>query len=150
MRARDIVEHRPTVATTDLVTTAARLMARERLPGLIVVDPTVRPLTVLPGTQVLRLTVPRALLEDPALARAVDEPHSDLFWQELGELTVGECLPRRPDRPVTAALDATLLEVAALMARSRSPLTAVVDRSGFLAGTITLNRLLSVLTGVED
>ncbi|MFD1546033.1 CBS domain-containing protein [Nonomuraea guangzhouensis] len=152
MQARDIAVTLPTVSVGDPVAKAVRVMALGRLPGLIVVDDQARPWTVLPGTQVLRLAVPGAYREDPALARTIDEAHADLFWEELGDLTVGDCLPRQPARPVTVALDATLLEVAALMARLRSPLVAVVDRDGALVGAITLERLLTnlALSGLDD
>ncbi|GII00395.1 CBS domain-containing protein [Planobispora takensis] len=143
MQARDIAVKLPTVTIHDPVTRAVRVMTLARLPGLIVVDDDSRPRVVLPGTQVLRMTVPGAYQEDPALTRAIDEAHADLFWQERGELTVGDCLPHQPIKPATVALDATLLEVAALMARLRSPLVAVVDRTGILFGTITLDRLLT-------
>jgi len=43
------------------------------------------------------------------------------------------------------APDATLLEVASLMASKRSPLIAVVDRDGRLVGAVTLERLLTSL-----
>nr|WP_240973802.1 CBS domain-containing protein [Nonomuraea sp. FMUSA5-5] len=135
----------PTVTAHDPVTKAVRIMAMGRMPGLIVVDGTGRPSSVLPGTQVLRLAVPGAYQEDPALCRTIDEAHADLFWGELGELTVSDCLPRQPATPATVPLDATLLEVAALMARLRSPIVAVVGRDGVLAGAITLERLLTCL-----
>lgn len=149
MLARDLVEQLPTITTGDPVATAVRLMARAHLPGLIVVDDASRPHTVLPGTQVLRLTVPRTHQEDPALVRTMDEAGADAFWDELGDLVVGACLPERPTRPATVPLDATLLEVAALMARTRSPLVAVVDAGGVLAGGITLDRLLTALSEAD-
>ncbi|AQZ65336.1 CBS domain protein sometimes clustered with YjeE [[Actinomadura] parvosata subsp. kistnae] len=145
MEASDIAVNLPTVTAHDPVTKAVRIMAMGRMPGLIVVDGTGRPSSVLPGTQVLRLAVPGAYQEDPALCRTIDEAHADLFWGELGELTVGDCLPRQPATPATVPLDATLLEVAALMARLRSPIVAVVGRDGVLAGAITLERLLTCL-----
>ncbi|GAB3154642.1 CBS domain-containing protein [Microbispora hainanensis] len=145
MQARDVVVNLPTVTVHDPVARAVRIMVLNRMPGLIVVDGRGRPGWVLPGTQVLRLTVPGAYQEDPALARAIDEAHADRFWQELDGITVGECLPPQPPRPVTVPLDATLLEVAALMTRMRSPITAVVDSDGTLAGAITLERLLTSL-----
>jgi hypothetical protein len=40
---------------------------------------TTAPFTILPGTQVLRLAVPRYCQDDPALARVVDEAHADAF-----------------------------------------------------------------------
>ena len=41
--------------------------------------------------------------------------------------------------------DATVLEIAALMARTRSPLVAVVDRTEGLLGAVTLDALLDRL-----
>ncbi|MGW3345635.1 CBS domain-containing protein [Nonomuraea rubra] len=145
MEAGNIAVNLPTVTAHDPVTRAVRIMALGRMPGLIVVDGRGRPSAVLPGTQVLRLAVPGAYQEDPALCRTIDEAHADLFWGELGDLTVGDCLPGRPATPATVPLDATLLEVAALMARLRSPIVAVVGRDGTLAGAITLERLLTCL-----
>ncbi|MER5262708.1 CBS domain-containing protein [Actinosynnema sp. NPDC002837] len=145
MHASDIAVNVPTVTVHDPVAQAVRVMAVSRLPGLIVVDERSRPEMVLPGTQVLRLAVPSAYQEDSALARAVDEAHADRFWLELGDLTVGDCAPRRPVKPVTVRADATLLEIAALMARLHSPLIAVVDEDGVLLGAVTLERLITSL-----
>jgi CBS domain-containing protein len=142
MQARDIAVQVPTVTLGDSVAAAVRVMALSRLPGLIVVDERRRPRLVLPGTQVLRLAVPRAYQDDPALTRTVDEEHADLFWEELNGLTVGECVRRGVGRLTAVPPEATLLEVAALMARVRSPLVAVVDREGSFLGAISLDRLV--------
>jgi len=152
MKARDIAVTMPTVTVDDPVIRVVRAMVVRRLPGLILVDERSRPSIVLPGTQVLRLAVPSSYQDDPALARTIDEEHADHFWTELGERTVGECLARQATRPVTVSEDATLLEVAATMARQRSPLVAVVDEHGTLTGAVTLERLLTSLavTGLGD
>ncbi|MEV1005006.1 CBS domain-containing protein [Nonomuraea sp. NPDC050202] len=141
MRARDLVTDFPTVTLDTSIAAAARLLAQQRLPGLIVVDEQGMPLSVLPGTQVLRLAVPDYCQEDPALARVVDEEHADRFLRSVADRTVREALPPRPrELPITDP-DATLLEMAALMARTRSPLVAVVD-DGQLIGAVTLQALL--------
>lgn len=144
MRASDIAANVPTVTLDDPVTKAVRLMAVRRLPGLVVVDERMRPSTVLPGTQVLRLAVPDSYREDLALTRVMDEAYADTFWHELGDRTVGECLPVKT-RPVTVRADATVLEVATLMARQHCPLVAVVGEDGVLTGAITLERLITSL-----
>ena len=144
MRASDIAVRVPTVTLSDPVSRAVRVMTQEQLPGLIVVDDG-RPKLVIPGTQVLRMAVLDSYQDDPALVRTIDEAHADLFWQEPGNRTVGDCLPTKPAKAVTVAPEATLLELATLMLRQRSPLVAVVDSSGTLIGAITLNRLLSSL-----
>ena len=145
MKARDIAVTMPTVTARDQVIRVVHTMVLRRLPGLIVVDDDGRPSFVLPGTQVLRLAVPSSYQDDPALARTIDEAHADHFWRELGDRSVGECLPTQPARPVTVPADATLLELASLMAARRSPLVAVVDDAGVLLGAVTLERLLTSL-----
>lgn len=142
MRARDLVVEFPTVRLTTPVVEAARLLAQQDLPGLIVVDDGDRPLTVLPGTDVLQMAVPRYCQNDPALARVIDEAAADVFVHQLGDATVSRALPgRRRELPVVDD-DATALEIAALMARSGSPLVAVVDERGLMIGAITLDGLL--------
>ena len=124
---------------------AARLLAGRNLPGVIVVDGEGRPATVLPGTQVLRMSIPAYCVDDPTLARAVDEAAADVFLRGLGDRTVADCLPeRRSELPVVSA-EATVLEIAALMARARSPLVAVVDRQRRMLGAVTLDALLDRL-----
>ena len=59
MRARDLAAPFPTVDLDTPAMEAARLLAGQDLPGLIVVDDRGRPSTILPGTQVLRMAVPR-------------------------------------------------------------------------------------------
>ncbi|MEV3986756.1 CBS domain-containing protein [Nonomuraea sp. NPDC049758] len=141
MRARDLLADFPVVALDSPVIDAARLLADQDLPGLIVVGDGGTPFTILPGTQVLRLAVPGYCMEDPALARVVDEAHADAFLRGLDGRTVREALPERPrELPVTDP-DATVLELASLMARTRSPLVAVVD-DGRLLGAVTLQALL--------
>ncbi len=142
MRAGDLLTGYPIVNLSTPVVAAARLLGERNLPGLIVVDAADRPLTILPGTQVLRMAVPTYCLDDPALARVIDEPAADLFLGELAGRTVAECLPERRQELAVVDPDATLLEIAALMARTRTPLVAVVDDDQRLVGAITLHALL--------
>jgi CBS domain-containing protein len=142
MRARDLVVDFPTVHLTTRVVDAGRLLARLDLPGLIVVDEVGRPLTVLPGTDVLQMAVPRYCQNDPALARVIDEAAADVFAHQLGDSTVAQALPGRTRELPVVDDDATALEVAALMARSGSPVVAVVDERRVMVGAITLDGLL--------
>lgn len=142
MRARDLVVDYPAVRSDTPAIEAARLLAGQDLPGLIVTDGAGRPTTILPGTEVLKMAVPRYVQDDPALAHVIDEATSDIFVNELGSKTVAQLLPdKRRELPAVRG-DATLLEIAALMARSRSPLVAVVDERKVLLGAITLDALL--------
>ncbi|GAB1692942.1 CBS domain-containing protein [Krasilnikovia sp. M28-CT-15] len=126
---------------------AVKVLAAQDLPGLIVVDPRNRPLTVLAGTQLLRLALPAYCQDDPALARVVDEAAADLILDGLGERTVADLLPRtRPELPAVDAA-ATVLEVASVMARSNVPLVAVVAKDKTMIGAITLDGLLDRMLG---
>lgn len=141
MRARDLASGFPTVTLSTPAMDAARLLADQDLPGLIVLDEAGAPSQILPGTQVLRFAVPRYCQEDPALARVVDEQHADLFLNALSGKTVSEVLPEKPRELPVVDEDATVLEVAAMMARMRSPVVAVVSGETML-GAITLDSLL--------
>ena len=140
MRAADLVVPYPTVTLSTSAMEAARILADADLPGLIVVDEHGAPFAVLPGTQVLRLAVPSYCQDDPLLARLVDEAAADVFIRELGDRTERELLPPQPHELPVVSPQATALEIAALMARTRSPLVAVVD--GVLEGAVTLHGLL--------
>jgi CBS domain-containing protein len=141
MRARDLVVKYPTIKLNESALAAARLMAASNLPGLIVVDEQGAPFTVLPGTQVLRLAVPQYCQQDPTLARVIDEAHADQFLRGLDDRTVAQCLPSEQRELAVVDPDATVLEIAALMARTRSPLVAVAAGTQML-GAVTLDRLL--------
>lgn len=142
MLARDLTVPYPTVQLSDSALSAARLLARQDLPGLIVVDERGRPVTVLPGSQVLRMAVPAYCIDDPALARVIDEAAADVFVRALADRTVADVLPTdRRELSVVGPQD-TALEIAALMARSRTPLVAVVGEDHTLLGAITLAGLL--------
>jgi CBS domain-containing protein len=147
MRARDLAAPFPTVRADTPAIEAARLLAGQNLPGLIVVDDAGRPKTILPGTQVLRMAIPTYCQDDPALARVIDEAAADVFLRGVGDRTVAELLPReRRELPVVDP-DATVLEVAAVMARSRSPLVAVAEKNQPLIGAITLDAMLDRMLG---
>jgi CBS domain-containing protein len=141
MRARDLAVEYPTIQLTESALAAARLMAASNLPGLIVVNDKGIPFTVLPGSQVLRLAVPQYCQDDPALARVIDEAHADQFLRNLDDRTVAECLPSERRELAVVDPDATVLEIAALMARTRSPLVAVATGT-HMFGAVTLDRLL--------
>lgn len=60
---------------------------------------------------------------------------------------MAELLPRECRELPVADPDATVLDVAAVMARSRSPLVAVAERNRPLIGAITLDSMLDRLLG---
>ncbi|GAA1227413.1 MULTISPECIES: CBS domain-containing protein [Streptomyces] len=150
MRARDLaVEYEAVDVDSDAIQ-AAQLMAEHKLPGLLVLDRHGEPKAILPASQMIKVLVPAYVVEDPALAAVVDEKHADRLCQALSGRTVGDCLQDEAARPPVADPDDTALEVAALMARVRSPLVAVVQRADDgprLLGVITASHLLHELLG---
>lgn len=147
MHAADVATTMTTVTEQTPAREAAHILAAQDLPGLVVVDNKGRPVTILAGTQVLRMALPSYCQDDPALARVIDEADADVILAGIGDRTVADLLPRhRPELPAVSA-DATLLEVAAVMARSNVPLVAVVDKQRTMTGVITLDGLLDRILG---
>jgi CBS domain-containing protein len=152
VRARDLAVAYQAVSVESDAMEAARLMAENKLPGLLVVDDHGEPKAILPASQMVKVLVPTYVQEDPTLAAVVDEKHADRLCQILRGRTVGDCLPDKTAPPPIAAPDDTALEVAALMAQVRSPLVAVVERAkdgAHLLGVITASHLLHQLLGAE-
>jgi CBS domain-containing protein len=150
VRARDLAVGYETVSVDSDAMEAARLMAEQKLPGLLVLDARGEPKAILPASQMIKVLVPEYVLEDPTLAAVVDEKHADRLCQALVGRTVGDCLSSKAVAPPIAAPDDTALEVAALMAQVRSPLVAVAEKSKdgmHLLGVITASHLLHELLG---
>ena len=141
LRARDLAVPFPTVGLDTSALDALKLLAGSDLPGLIVVDRHSRPMTILPGTQVLRMAIPRYCIDGPTLARVIDEEHADDFLHDLADRTVEQCLPQQTRELAFIGPDGTVLEIAALMARTRTPLVVVSDGQDML-GAITLDALV--------
>lgn len=141
--ASDMAQPVGLVLTTDTILDAARRLVAEALPGLAVVSDDGRPLAILPASQVLGLAVPTYIKDDPSLARVVDEAAADRLVEGLADLTVQAVLDdAEPDLLGTVDHDATLLEVAALMARLHVPLLVVAGRDGRAIGTISARDVL--------
>jgi CBS domain-containing protein len=145
MIARDLAVPYPSIGMDDDALDAVRLMAAKRLPGIVVCEPSGRPTRILPGSQVLRFVIPRYVQDDDALARVIGERAAERLLGELSGRRVRELLPEPPDVELAVAEpDDTVLELAALMARTHSPLVAVVEND-LLLGCVTLPRLLEAL-----
>jgi CBS domain-containing protein len=143
--ARDLAVPYPSIGIDDDALDAARMMAEQRLPGIVVCEPSGRPTRILPGSQVLRFVIPRYVQDETALARVISERASDRLLGELVGKKVRDVLSQPPDVDLAVANpDDTVLEIAVLMARTHSPLVAVVEHN-LLIGCVTLPRLLDVL-----
>ena len=142
MHAEEIAEDFPVVTIDTDALEAARMLAEHRLPGIVVTDSSGRPYAVLPASQVVRFIVPKYVQDDPSLAGVLNESMADRAADKLSGKTVREVLPEHLLDIPAAHADDTIIEVAALMARLRSPLIAVI-KDGKLHGVITASRLLA-------
>ena len=148
MRAQQIAEEFPVVTTDSDALDAVRLMASRRLPGLIVTDRHGTPVSILPASQVVRLLVPGYVQDDPALAGVLSESMADRIADKLGGKSVAAVLAKNTKDMPTVNADDTIVEVAAVMARDRSPLVAVLAGKD-LVGVISAARLLEVALGPQ-
>ena len=146
MHAEDIAENFPVVAIDSNALDAARMLAEHRLPGIVVTDGAGRPYAVLPASQVVRFIVPRYVQDDPSLAGVINESTADRAAEKLRGKSVHDVLPDHLIDVPAANADDTIIEVAAIMARFRSPLIAVM-KDGKLRGVITASRLLAAALG---
>ncbi|MEU9238284.1 hypothetical protein [Streptomyces sp. NPDC048385] len=90
MRARDLAEPYPFVTMDDDAINAARMLAEQLLPALLVLDADGQPHAIVPGSQLVRQLIPAYIAEDPALAGVVGERHEDELAERLAGLTVAE------------------------------------------------------------
>jgi CBS domain-containing protein len=144
MRAADIAEPYPVVGLDTPALVAARLIARDRLPGLVVTDRDGAPKAVLPASEVVRFMVPDYVQDDPTLAGVLGEVPLHQITARLNQATVADLVSARRVELVVLKADDTVLELAAIMARLRSPLCAVVDGNNIL-GVVTASRLLELV-----
>jgi CBS domain-containing protein len=148
MHAAEMAEEIPLVSLNTSALAAARVLATRRLPGLVVADDHGRPYAILPASQVVRFLVPSYIQDDPSLARVLNESVADHAADKLGSRSVRDVLPK--DRPELAVVnhDDTVIEVAAIMARLRSPLVAVMQDQR-LIGAVSASRLLQFALPAE-
>ncbi len=141
MHASEMVEEFPVVDMDSDALDAARLLAEHRLPGIVVTDQEGCPQFVLPASQVVRFLVPTYVQDDPSLAGVLNESMADRVADKLGGRKVRTLLPREPTELPRVNSDDTIIEVAAVMARLRCPLVAVMQDKTLL-GVISASRLL--------
>jgi CBS domain-containing protein len=143
VHAADMAEEVPLVTLDTSALEAAKLLASHRLAGLVVTDAQGHPYAVLPPSQVVRFLVPSYVQDDPSLARVLSESMADHAADKLGSRRVRDVLPRERPELCVVNHDDTVIEVAAIMARLRSPLVAVM-RGSELIGVISASRLLEL------
>jgi CBS domain-containing protein len=143
VKAEEIAEEFPVVDIDSPALDAARMLTEHHLPGIVVLTTDGQLYAVLPASQVVRFIVPIYVQDDPSLAGVLAESMADRAAEKLGGKTVRELLQQHQLTLAAANADDTIIEVAAIMGRLRSPLIAVM-KEGKLHGVITASRLLAV------
>lgn len=146
VRARELAQEAPLVGPADSAIDALRLLITGDLPGVVVRDG--ETYVVVPASQVLRVALPQYVLDDPSLGRVWDEASADDLVARLTGKRVADlvsALDLDDDVPEPAVDgDATVVEIAAVMASAHVPLVAVVDEGHFV-GVVTVNGLVGRL-----
>lgn len=148
MQADDLVERVPVVHRGTNALEAARIIATLRVSGVVVADDHDEPVAVIPGTQVLRLVVPRYVLDNAALAHVYDEAGADEICARLREHSVGELLDDKDvatKRLPQVKPNDTLIEIAAVMVREHAPVVVVRYPGASSIGVVTLSRVLAAI-----
>lgn len=143
MLAGEIDEHLPVVDIDSSALEAVLLVAERGLPGIVIVTTNRQLCAVLPASEVVRFIVPDYVQDDPVLARVLEESSADRAAERLGGRTIRQLLPQHQLGLPTTDVSDTIVEVAEIMGRLRSPLIAVMEQ-GRLHGVITASRLLAI------
>lgn len=144
MKARDIASPHPTLRADAPAWAAAEQLSRIDVRAVLVVDGSGRLVGVLTDGGLLAALLPDYLEEDEALARVLEEDAGEGLRGGLEGRTVADLLGAYDGPRPEVDGEARLLEVAAMMVRTRLSLVGVVDR-GRLVGGISIDDLLTYL-----
>ncbi|MFE3379907.1 CBS domain-containing protein [Streptomyces anulatus] len=147
--AAELAEPYMTVAADDDAASALRMMARYRLPALLVTDGIGQLSAVLPCSQLVRALLPRGASD--AVDR-FDERHAERWRPELAGQRVAQWLPGGIVPVPVVDHSGSALEAGEAMFRAKSPLV-VVTRAGAgscdVFNVITAEKLHAYLTEAD-
>ncbi len=145
MRARDLAVPYPLLPADAPAAEAARMLAEEPIDAVFI-DRQGQLQGVVSDIGLLMGMLPGYIIEDPKLAQVMEEGATDLLWRRLEGRTAGELLLRKGGEVPQVDGDATLMEVAAVMAGTQAPMVAV-RQGDRLIGGISSSALLTRLLG---
>lgn len=148
MRARELARPFPVLPLDAPATEVGRLLAAESVGVVFLADPAGALDGAVTDTRLLWFLLPAYLHQDPALAGVLEEAAAERLRDRLDGRTAGDLLATAHRDIPEADGDANLVEVAALLCRTRAPVAAVRE-AGRLLGGITTSALLAHLLGGE-
>jgi CBS domain len=146
MRARELAHPFPVLPLDAPATEVGRLLAAESVGVVFLKDPADGLDGAVTDARLLWFLLPGYLHQDPALAGVLDEAAAERLRDRLTGRTAGELLATAYRDVPEIEGDANLVEVAALLTRTRAPVVAVRE-AGRLLGGITTSALLTRLLG---
>jgi CBS domain-containing protein len=147
MRARELARPFPILPLDAPASEVGRLLAAEAVGVVFLHDPSGGLAGAVTDTRLLWFLLPGYLQQDPALAGVLEEAAAERLRDRLSGRTAGELLATAYRDVPELDGDANLVEVAALLVRTRAPVAAVRERDGRLLGGITTSALLARLLG---
>ena len=146
MKARDLARAHPSIRADAPAIDAANLLAEREIRAVLVLGEDDRLVGVVSDSTLLRSLLPSYVDEAAPLARVIDEAAADLLSRRLQDRSALDLLVDADGPPPQIDGDATLVEVASVMAWLHVPLVAVVEDDRLL-GAISIDELLSRLLG---
>ena len=143
MRAGDLATPYPSVYTDEPAAEAAQAMARINVRAVVVLNRDGSLAGVVSDSMLLRMLLPPYVEEAERLAGVLGEKAAEELWRRLEGKTAQDLIPSG-QRPATVDADDTLIEVAAVMVRTRAPVVAVREGDR-LSGVVTIEDLLAQL-----
>jgi CBS domain-containing protein len=141
MRARDLATPKVTFPRTATVGELVGAIAQGG--AVLVVDEAGRLRGVFSGAVLLRCLLPAYVQTDDQLAGVLEDRAAESLFQRVKDRQIDQLLPHLEELPVVESED-SLIEVAAKMVKTASPLVAVVE-GGEIIGGISLSDLLERL-----
>jgi CBS domain-containing protein len=130
MRARELARPLPVLPLTAPAAEVARLLAAESVGVVFVQDPAGGLEGAVTDTRLLWFLLPGYLHQDPGLAGVLEEAAAETLRDRLAGRTARDLLATAHRDVPEIDGDANLVEVAALLCRTRAPVAAVRDRPG--------------------
>lgn len=153
MRARDLASALPIVDRSMSAIDALRLIARDDLLGVVVVDATGHPAELVSTVDVARMMLPRYVRSDLSLANVLGEVGTDDLHDELRDRTVGDLVDAEEvttRRVLTVDGDAHLVEITARLVDARAQVALVHDDSRDEPVFVTLPMVLDAIVARWD
>ena len=151
MRVSELAVSLPVVDRKTSAVSAAQIMARDSRASIVVADDDGRPIAVISAVDVLRVLLPRFVIDDVSLAAVYDEKGADEVWQDVPNYTMGELIDDHESRVidiVEVGPEATLLEIAARMADARAVIAHVKGKPDSPTKFVTLPAVLDAVLHV--